>query len=78
MKLLLLTTICTAALSLTACNPSSSTTSEQASKAIKLDPNTVIKSAQDKRDYAYKKLGNGLKVVVVSDPDADKAVRACA
>jgi len=73
MKLLLLTTICTAALSLTACNPSSLTTSEQASKAIKLDPNTVIKSAQDKRDYAYKKLGNGLKVVVVSDPDADKA-----
>ena len=73
MKSLLLTTICAAALGLTACNPPSSTTPEETPKAVKLDPNTVIKSVQDKRDYAYKTLENGLKVVVVSDPDADKA-----
>lgn len=74
MKRFLLTPICMAALGVSACNPStSSTTPERAEKQDVIDPNVVIKSTQDKREYAYKKLENGLKVVVVSDPDADKA-----
>lgn len=33
----------------------------------------VYKSAKDNRDYAFRQLDNGLKIIVVSDPDADKA-----
>jgi len=74
MKRFLLTTICTAALGVSACSPSSSTSTQKpAAKSEVIDPNVVIKSTQDKREYAYKGLENGLKVVVVSDPDADKA-----
>lgn len=74
MKLFLLTTICAAALGLTACNQAGSfSTPSEMSQSKPSDPNAVIKSAQDKRDYAYKQLENGLKVVVVYDPDADKA-----
>ncbi|MEP3891571.1 MAG: insulinase family protein [Hellea sp.] len=69
----LLSTVCAAALGLSACGNSAPATDKAATSAVKVDPNVVIKSAQDKRDYAYKKLDNGLKVVVVSDPDADKA-----
>ncbi|NVJ68394.1 MAG: insulinase family protein [Gammaproteobacteria bacterium] len=37
---------------------------------------TINKSEIDKRSYAYKLLDNGLKVMVISDPDADKAAAA--
>ncbi|WP_223671157.1 insulinase family protein [Kangiella shandongensis] len=33
----------------------------------------ITKSHLDERQYQYKKLDNGLKVIVVSDPEADKA-----
>ncbi len=38
--------------------------------------NTVIKSANDKREYAYQVLDNGLKLLVVSDADAQRAAVA--
>jgi len=73
MKTFLLTTICAAALGVTACSPSTSSSAPEQRSIQSVAPDVVIKSAQDKREYAYKQLDNGLKVVVVSDPDADKA-----
>ncbi len=35
--------------------------------------NTVIKSANDQRDYAYSVLDNGFKLLVISDVDAQRA-----
>lgn len=69
----LLSTVCVAALGLSACGGSEAPADKASISAVKIDPNVVIKSAQDKRDYACKLLDNGLKVIVVSDPDADKA-----
>ena len=34
---------------------------------------TVVKSPNDERDYRYIELANGLKALLASDPDADKA-----
>ena len=48
-------------------------TTPQLNTALSINENSVIKSSQDKRDYKFKQLDNGLNVVVVSDPDADKA-----
>jgi len=36
----------------------------------------IVKSPDDTRDYAYLKLPNELEVVLISDPDADKAAAA--
>lgn len=36
----------------------------------------IVKSQLDARQYQFKQLSNGLKVVVISDPDADKAAAA--
>ena len=36
----------------------------------------VVKSEADKRDYRALLLGNGMKVVLVSDPTTDKAAAA--
>ena len=36
----------------------------------------ITKSKSDKRSYLYKQLENGLKVIIISDPDTDKS--ACA
>ena len=36
----------------------------------------VVKSEADKRDYRALILGNGMKVVLVSDPTTDKAAAA--
>ncbi len=41
-----------------------------------LTPEQVIKSPADDRDYRYITLKNGLKVLLVSDPDTDKAAAA--
>jgi secreted Zn-dependent insulinase-like peptidase len=38
--------------------------------------NTIVKSANDQREYASFELPNKLKVLVVSDPTADKAAAA--
>lgn len=38
--------------------------------------NSIIRSDGDKRIYRAMKLNNGLKVVLVSDPDTDKASAA--
>jgi len=40
------------------------------------DPQAVIKSPADDRDYRALTLENGLKVMLVSDPDADQAAAA--
>ncbi len=37
---------------------------------------TITKSANDNRDYAYKELSNGLKLLVISDPEAQRAAVA--
>ena len=42
-------TICAAALGLSACGNSAPATDKAATSAVKVDPNIVIKSAQDKR-----------------------------
>ncbi|NVJ61321.1 MAG: insulinase family protein [Gammaproteobacteria bacterium] len=55
-------------LSLVGCQ---STSSIGATSAV-----TVIKPEIDDRSYAFQTLENGLKVVVISDPDADKAAAA--
>lgn len=39
-------------------------------------PEEVIKSPADDRDYRYVTLDNGLKVLLVSDPDTDKSAAA--
>ena len=41
-----------------------------------LSPATVVKSPADDRDYRYLTLANGLKVLLVSDSDTDKAAAA--
>jgi len=40
--------------------------------------NTPIKSPNDKRDYDYFTLSNGMRVLVISDPQTDKAAAALA
>jgi len=52
--------------------PDNSVSTEPTTRTVVMSGG-VITSAQDKRDYAYKQLPNGLKLIVVSDPDADKA-----
>ncbi|MDA5565408.1 insulinase family protein [Cobetia sp. MMG027] len=54
--------------------PSSMTTATAASAITQAGP--VIKSANDQRDYRSLTLDNGLKVLLVSDPAADKAAAA--
>lgn len=73
MEKFLLSTVCAAALGLSACGGSKAPADKVEVSDAQIDPNVVIKSAQDKRDYVYNQLDNGLKVIVVSDPDADKA-----
>ena len=65
----------TSALSLVGCSPAGDKGSSKAPAAERVIATSggLNVSAQDKRQYAYKTLPNGLKVVVVSDPDADKA-----
>ena len=36
----------------------------------------VIKSPNDQRDYAHVTLDNGMRVLLISDPDADKSAAA--
>ncbi len=73
-----LVTSAAAALCLAGCSNSSETSTPEPAteQVIKVGTHAVIKSALDKREYAYQTLDNGLKVVVVSDPDADKAAAA--
>lgn len=40
------------------------------------DANTVVKSPNDTREYRALALGNGMKVLLISDPTADKAAAA--
>ncbi len=40
--------------------------------------NIPIKSPNDKRDYSYFKLPNGMRVLLISDPQTDKAAAALA
>ena len=54
--------------------PSSMTSATSASAITQAGP--VIKSANDQRDYRSLTLDNGLKVLLVSDPAADKAAAA--
>lgn len=73
-KSLLMTKAALAALMLAACTPNTddAATTQTAERVITRSGGVNV-SAQDKREYAYKQLPNGLKVIVVSDPDADKA-----
>lgn len=75
MKYLLLSSLCAAALLVGGCGNTDSKTSATtpAKIAAEVAPDTIIKSELDKRDYAYKVLPNGMKIVAVSDPSADKA-----
>ena len=52
---------------------SSVSTIEQPVSAIALASDDIIKSPNDTRDYRYLELSNGLKVILISDPKADKA-----
>ncbi|MDP0563333.1 MAG: insulinase family protein [Candidatus Endonucleobacter sp. (ex Gigantidas childressi)] len=42
----------------------------------KMDSDFVVKSSADQRDYRYLTLPSGLKVLLISDPDTDKAAVA--
>ncbi len=44
--------------------------------AYTAQPTEIIKSPNDKRDYAYSELENGLKLLVISDPTAQRAAAA--
>ncbi len=46
------------------------------SSAASAQAHVIVKSANDERDYAYFVLANKLQVVVISDPDTDKAAAA--
>ncbi len=46
---------------------------QQTARAPAPDPNTIITSPADSLHYRYLTLSNGLKVVLASDPSADKA-----
>ncbi len=61
-----------ATMSLAGCQSTPANTSNSASTA----DIQVIKSQVDQREYQYKQLSNGLKVIAVSDPTADKAAAA--
>ncbi|WP_444995153.1 insulinase family protein [Aliikangiella sp. IMCC44359] len=41
-----------------------------------INPNEVIKSQSDQRDYRYIQLKNGLKVLMISDPTSEKSAAA--
>jgi len=45
---------------------------------IILRTNVVRKSVKDLRDYRALKLKNGLKVLLISDPDTDKSAASLA
>lgn len=73
-KSALMTKAAIAAVMLSACSPNANdTVNAPAQEKTITTSGGVNVSAQDKRKYAYKTLPNGLKVIVVSDPDADKA-----
>ncbi|XP_060069479.1 insulin-degrading enzyme-like [Ylistrum balloti] len=52
--------------------------SSMASKHVKavIHHDNIIKSPQDKRQYRGLELNNGLKVMIISDPDTDKSAAA--
>ncbi|WP_440053759.1 insulinase family protein [Pseudoalteromonas sp. T1lg65] len=45
----------------------------QSTNSLASTSNSVVKSQNDKRDYRYLELDNGLKVILVSDENADKS-----
>ncbi len=46
------------------------------SEKIHTECNEIIKSAEDKRSYRGLELTNGMKILLVSDPTADKSSAA--
>lgn len=85
MKTLQILTLLLLMAALTACNTvstTSRTTTAEAPTAPAPDtaaavqaaaPVDIVKSANDHRDYRYLTLANGLRVLLVSDPETDKA-----
>ena len=51
---------------------------EKQSDTAQTGTDQIIKSPNDQRDYRYVLLDNGLKVVLISDPQADKSAAAMA
>lgn len=39
----------------------------------KINSDAILKSAEDKRTYEGLELNNGMKVLLISDPETDKA-----
>lgn len=69
----LIATLVAAALgvsTLSGCNTTESTANTQFALA---DQKTVIKSQNDQQEYRYVELDNGLKVILISDSNADKS-----
>ncbi len=67
--------MCSAAamLILAACQAESTNETLIVKETVQENDGGIVKSRLDKREYAYRQLPNGLNVMVVSDPDADKA-----
>jgi len=69
----LLATLIATVLGVSACNSTPSNNQSVLPITSSIDQNVIVKSQNDQRKYRYIELKNGLKVVLVSDENADKS-----